>query len=179
MPVPLKHLQPPRELPGLKRMPYVTWARVRQIGLDSNGNDTNGVYFGRGEDNAPFLLEWRHPATGEIISQSFWGPAHPRLELLRFLHRYLPRATIEVAPYIALEFSPNFDHAAEDWISFSSPKPEPKAETPAAVVAEPLRLSRSERWRRIMAKRKPKPPSAKVWADKLDARLKELRGDDN
>lgn len=178
MAVPLKTSQPPRELQQLKRMPYVTWARVRQIGLDGNGNDTNGVYFGRGGELAPYQLEYRHPASGEVLPISFWGPAHPRLELLRFLHRYLPRSTIEIAPYIALEFGPNFDHAHELAIDFSTQKPAPAVPgEPVAVVTEPMRMSRGERWKRIMAKRKPKAPAARAWAHNLDKRLKEIRGD--
>ncbi len=168
--VPYRHDQPPRPLPVLRAGRRLSWVRVRQIGLDSNGNDARGHYYGRGEELAPYLIEY---ADGS--SAAFWGPAS-RDDLRRWLKARFPKAKIERAPYIDLDFGPNIDHAHEQPIDFNV-KPEAPKANKVQDGPEPLRISRGEKWKSIRAKRTPKSPDARAYSHKLQARLNQLARD--
>lgn len=143
--------QPPRPLPPLRGNKRTAWVRVRAIGLDSNGNDATGVYFGRGRSKSLYRIDYP-----DATWCAFWEL--PGNAMLVKLARLYPKAKLEVGPMLPLAMGVHWDHSKNESIDLWSPTPmivSGQPEIPANQIPGPITsgewglLNRGERWKRL------------------------------
>lgn len=128
--------QPPRPLPPLRGNKRTAWVRVRAIGLDSNGNDATGVYFGRGRSKSLYRIDYP-----DATWCAFWEL--PGNAMLVKLARLYPKAKLEVGPMLPLAKGVNWDHSKNESIDLWSSETIPTTNLAQQVRSAPERGNQS------------------------------------
>ncbi len=116
--VPLNTNQKVRDLPPLRRNKRLTWCRVSAVPLDLNGNDPDGVFYGRG----PHKGCWMMPLYQLNYPDGSWVRFRlkPWVRAREYLRRLYPKAEI-VWGEILMPNSVEFDHAQGKPINWRVP----------------------------------------------------------